>query len=359
VAPATALTRPRRRHLIRRSASWWYVLAAFAGGSLVTLGGLALIGELDDGPEGRQAVEKVVPPAGADDPNELAESVMAATVHLAITTDDGPRSGSGILFRDDGYILTTSDLVTGATGITATTVDGTRYEAALTGTDPAMDLAVVSLVTAATAPWPSAVLGSSSDLGVGERVVAVGSPATATSAALATETVIRATGLRLETEGGTLYDLLLASEGEAALPPGSTLVDQQGAVVGLVTARDGTTQPDPGLPGVFVIPMQHARRIADQLVDHGRAEHAWMGAKTEQDPGGARITAVSEGSPAEAAGLREGDVITAIAGTPVGSEAEVAVALLDHLPDEHVGVVFVRDGEVHETDVTLAERPTA
>lgn len=362
LAATATMARPRRR-LFHRQPSWWYVLAAFTGGSVLTLGGLALIGELDDSPKGRQVVEKVAPPAGGDDPGQIAETVMAATVHLMVTTAEGPRDGSGILFRDDGYILTTADLISGATGITATLGDGQRYEAALTGSDPSTDLAVVSLVDGQDGDddpaWPSAVLGSSSDVAVGERVVAVGSPATATSAALATETVIRATGLRLDTSSGPLFDLLLATEGETTLPAGSALVDQQGAVVGLVTSREGTVQPDPGLPGAFVIPMQHARRIADQLVEQGHAEHAWMGAATEQAARGARVTAVTPGSPADAAGIQTGDVITSVAGMPVGSEAQVAVALLDHLPDEHVVVMYLRDGDVHQAEVKLAERPTS
>jgi S1-C subfamily serine protease len=356
LAPTATLGRPRRR-LFSRPPSWWYVLAAFAGGSALTVAGLALAGVFDDESPGRQAVERVATPNGNGDPDQVAEAVMAATVHLTITTSEGTRDGSGLLFRDDGYILTTADLVAEAETISAIMGDGSRFTAALTGADPSTDLAVVNVVNPESPTWPSAVLGSSSDVGVGERVLAVGSPTSATSAALATETVIRATGLRLDTERGALYDLLLASGGETALPPGSALVDQQGAVVGLVTARDGTIQPDPGLPGAFAIPMQHARRIADQLVEGGRALHAWMGATTEQDARGAQVTAVAEGSPAEAAGLEVGDVITTIAGTPVGSSTQVAVALLDHLPGDKIRVMYMRDGDVREAEVELAERP--
>ena len=145
------------------------MVIAFGAGAGATLAGVVVSGRLDDD----EPVAEQVALDGEDlDPTTVAEQVMDATVHLHVTVDAATRDGSGFVFRDDGHILTSADLVAGATGIEATLHDGTTLEAAIVGTDPVTDLAVVRVDGV---EMPTAVLGSAADLQVGERIISVGS----------------------------------------------------------------------------------------------------------------------------------------------------------------------------------------
>jgi putative serine protease PepD len=334
-----------------RRPAWWLLVIAFGAGVGVTLAGVVLSGRLqDDDP----VVEQVEPSDENDDPSVVAEEVMSATVHLHVTSPDGDRDGSGVMFRDDGHILTTADLVAGATAVRATLGDGMGYDATVVGTDPITDLAVVDIEGEVL---PTAVLGSAADLQVGERILAVGSAPSPTAPAIVTLGVVQGSGIRLETSGGTLYDLLAASEA-TDLPPGTALIDQGGAVVGVVTGRRGTADPDPGA-GALAVPIEAAWPVAEQLITDGTASHAWLGAEIPDDQRPAALSGVVEGSPAAVAGLRADDVITAVEGQPTESGADVAWAVLRHAPDDHVTVAFTRGDQAMEVDIRLAAHPTA
>jgi putative serine protease PepD len=352
-APLPSLRRERHGP----TASWWLVGGAFLLGTAVTVGGMAATDRLGPDETPSTVVEKVEAGADPADAEGTAQRVLTSTVRLHVSDggEQPDRTGSGILFRDDGHVLTTAELVQGATSLTATLSTGEQVTAELVGTDPATDLAVVH-VDAGTVP--AAVLGSAGDLQLGERVIGVGAALAPSSAAVATEGVVRATEVRLDTEAGSLYDLVVASEDEVTpLPTGSVLVDQAGAVVGVVTTRSGTADPDPGVRGAYATPIEYARRIAGQLIDTGRAQHAWLGTATADGYQGASVLEVSASSPASAGGLRPGDVLTSIDGRTVSSTDDVALTLRDYLPGDHVRVTYLRGATVHEIDVVLAEAP--
>jgi putative serine protease PepD len=343
------------RHLPR--ASWWWVGGAFLLGAAVSVGAVAASGHLGDPDSPSTVVEKVEAATGPDDPGGTAQTVLTSTVRLAVSGsgDDPDRTGSGILFRDDGHVLTTAELVLGAANLTATLSTGEQVTAELVGADPVTDLAVVRIDAGAV---PTAVLGSAGDLQLGERVIGVGAALAPASAAVATEGVVRATDVRLDTDDGSLYELVVATGDETApLPSGSALVDQAGAVVGVVTTRAGRPDPDPGVRGTYATPIEYARRIAGQIIDTGRARHAWLGTDTADGHQGASIVEVTASSPASAGGLAPGDVLTTLDGREVTSPDDVALALRDRLPGDHVRVTYLRGATVHEIDVVLAEAP--
>jgi S1-C subfamily serine protease len=342
---ASAARSPRRR-----PPSWWYLPLAFGLGAATTLAVLVVAGALTGTDDGPSVIEKVEPLSSDADPRELAQHVMESTVHVTVETVDGTRYGSGLLFRDDGHILTTSDLVADAVAVTATIRTGDTLGAVVVGSDRDTDLAVLKIEGT---DLPSATLGSAADLTEGEQVIGVGAPETTAGAMTVTEGVIRATSVRLDTTSGQLLGMVVSAS-TTPLPWGSTIVDQQGAVVALVTGRDGTPTPDPGVLGSYGMPIEYARRVADELVSTGQVRHAWLGAVTDPEATAAVVTSVVDASPAASADLRPGDRLATIEGRSIASADGLALALREHRPGDRITLTVERDGTMVEVEVELA-----
>ncbi len=237
-------------------------------------------------------------------------------------------SGSGFLFSTDGFVFTNSHVVHGAEDIRLTFADGTDYPATLVGEDPDSDLAL--LQTPATG-HPAARLGDSAALQIGQLVIAIGNPYgfqhTVTSG------VVSALGRTLRTETGRLIDNIVQTD--AALNPGNSggpLIDADGQVVGVNTA---TIRGAQGL--CFAISINTATAILPALLREGRVRRGYLGLSTQQVDLHPRVVSfhqlptrqalfvvgVEAGSPAEAAGLREGDFVIAFADQPVASSDDL------------------------------------
>ncbi len=291
-------------------------------------------------------------------------------------TDGSGGEGSGIILSSDGLILTNNHVVSESVngGTLQVTLPGNKtVDATIVGRDPSSDLAVVRAkgVTGLT----PATLGSSSALVVGQTVVAVGSPlglsGTVTSGIVSALNRPVTTG---EDNGGQnpfgqqqaqSTAVLDAIQTDAAINPGNSggpLVDLAGRVVGInsAIASLGTSSASgqSGSIGLgFAIPIDQAKRIAQELIDKGTATHPQLGVQvTDATTGdGAVLRTVTAGGPADKAGLKAGDVVTAVNGLAVDNADDLIAHVRSQAPGATVKVTYIRDGKTATVDVTLGE----
>jgi S1-C subfamily serine protease len=300
-------------------------------------------------------------------PNSVAgivARVAPAVVSLEVQAGTSGDVGSGVVIDPKGYILTNNHVVSiAAQGgqITAVFNSGARVSAAIVGRDPVTDLAVLKVnATDLTVLQP----GTASKLAPGDTVIAIGSPlglaGTVTSGIVsALHRPVTAQG---EDGGPTVvYD---AIQTDAAINPGNSggaLVDASGALVGINSAIQTFGGSDSGGGGSiglgFAIPIDQAKKIAEQLIRTGQVKHATLGVNTRSVSAttseGAQVVNVTTGGAAAGAGLVVGDIITSFDERPIGSSTELQVAVLNHDPGQTVTVVFARQGQQHSVQVTL------
>jgi S1-C subfamily serine protease len=269
-----------------------------------------------------------------------------------------------VVFRDDGMILTSAHLVADASKVAVRLSDGRRLTGTIVGLDPTTDVAVVDIDASGL---PVAVLGSAHGLEVGAAALAVGSqPGEGAARPSVTTGVFSDLSRSLDTGQGWLHGLLQTDAPVDPATSGGALVDDGGAVVGIVTGWTDASSAPAGRLGLAT-PIDLAHRVALQLIDRGQARHPWIGVRGTDLPseesqalgvhGGAKVAGVEHGSPAAKAGLDSDDVITEVDGQEVESMPGLAIEVRQHDPGDQVTVGYWRDGDHHEAKVTVGERP--
>ncbi|GIW39535.1 MAG: peptidase [Candidatus Binatia bacterium] len=255
--------------------------------------------------------------------------------------------GSGFVVRPDGYILTNQHVVLRGARIRVTFADEREFEARLVGTDSDSDLAVLEID--APEPLPVAPLGDSDDLLIGETVIAVGNPFGLSHTV--TTGVISAVGRAVKTQQQTFYDFI---QTDASINPGNSggpLVNIEGRVIGVNTAIYQ------GAQGIgFAIPVNRAKRIMEDLIAYGEVHLPWVGLLVQEmtedmarhfglaTRQGVLVRDVEDGSPAERAGIRPGDVVLEIDGRRVRTTDEYRQRIRDHSVGSPVELLLWRDG---------------
>ena len=351
------------------------VAALFAGslGGLIGAAGFTAVDQLDETSStatepgnNSTVVDRDDKPADPGSIEEIADSVLPSVVKINVRGTQGMGSGSGVIISSDGEILTNDHVVALAQDggrMTVSFNDGTTSPAEIVGTDPLTDLAVIR-ATGVSGLAP-AKLGESSNLDVGEQVVAIGSPfgleATVTTGIVSALNRPVSIGRSGEDVIATTYP---AIQTDAAINPGNSggpLVNMDGEVVGINSSiRSSSSLGEGGSIGLgFAIPLDKVLPIVDQLRAGEAPTHARLGVSvtdamsTDGLLSGAGINSVSDGSAAEEAGLRAGDIVTSVDGVPIsGSEALVAT-IRGYRPGDTVTLSVVREGEEITLDATL------
>ena len=291
---------------------------------------------------------------------EMVDAVLPTVVSIAIENRGEQGSGSGFVIRPDGYILTNNHVAAPAADGGSLTVffeNGESAEAEIVGRNSAYDLAVLKIDGQ---DLPVARLGDSAQVTVGDLAVAIGAPlgldGTVTSG------IISSLDRAVTAGGSGEMAYINAIQTDAAINPGNSggpLLNSVGQVIG-VNSAIATLAPsfngDAGSIGLgFAIPINSARRIAEEIIETGDSSTPIIGVTldTTFTDGGSRISEITPGGPADAAGLRSGDVITALQGRDTSDSTELVVAIRSFAPGETVQVTFVRGGQTRTVNLVL------
>ncbi len=285
---------------------------------------------------------------------QVAQKVLPTVVQVQVTGG----AGSGFTLSSDGLVLTNNHVVESAADggpIKVQLQDGRSFDAKIVGRDPSSDLAVLKMED--VSGLPTAELGNSGDLKIGQQVVAVGSPfdlnGTVTSGIVSSlNRPVRAGGQK-----GTPDTVLNAIQTDAAINPGNSggpLVNMRGQVVGINSAIYSPNSGEAtqgGSVGIgFAIPVDQARRTAKELAETGKATQTVLGVQVGDAPeGGAVVRDVTAGGAAEAAGIKNGDVITRFGDRQVETSDTLVAAVRSRAPGDKVQITIGKDRTVEVT----------
>ena len=352
--PSEIRTHPIRRRWSRRDArAWASPLLAGVIGALLATGVLAVTGALSPRHSTIQTVVErqavplpdITPGAGIV---EIADKTRPAVVELR-KVGDAAVLGAGVVYRSDGWVLTSHQVVVGLAEVAVVLGDGQVQTSPVVGRDPETNIAVIKVPRTGMA---TATLGSVATLKPGQVAVVVG--------ASLSVGIVSALGREVRVPNGALLlDMIQTDVRVDPATAGGALVDSAGAVIGITAKLDGG----------YATPIDVARDVADQLMTTGKVVHAWLGvdgddlsagdaAKLGID-GGAMVRRVRPGSPAAAVGLRNGDVIVSVDGSTIESMSALKVLLRSRRPGQAVDVTYVRNGAHHRAVATLTPRPTS
>ena len=295
--------------------------------------------------------------------NAVAAKDLPSVVSIYMTTSEGSGVGSGVVLDTDGNILTNYHVVEGATSLSVS-ANGKTYDAKVVGSDESSDLAVVKIDPGSDTLTPIEV-GDSSSLQVGDWVMSIGSPfgleqsvSTGIVSSLYRSTMLQGTS------GNTIYTNLIQTD--AAINPGNSggaLVDDEGKLVGINSIIESASGSSSGVG--FAIPSNYAVEIARKIINGEAITHAYLGGSfqtvTAQNASraglsvnqGAYVAEVTSGSPADQAGIKQGDIITAIDDQEITSSDGVVLAVRSHNVGDTVSVTLVRGSQTQTVSVTL------
>ncbi len=268
--------------------------------------------------------------AGHELADQLHAELSASLPRIQAATANGMREGSGVFVSDDGLIVTSAGLVADSDYVLAWTDDGRRWHAELVALDWFSDVAILR-VEVLSSP---AIFAEDIELWSGQFALAIdydgrsmqlGEVASASAGAPWTEPGDQASRVRI---------------GAPALP-GSAVVDDVGRVIGMVN------QSAAGAGAMHATPAWMVERVVADLLSSGRANHSWLGIQAQLDPSGtqARIVAVIDGSPADVAGLRAGDLVDAVDGAPIGASMSLWTLVQMHEPGDRIALAVTRNSE--------------
>jgi putative serine protease PepD len=264
----------------------------------------------------------------------------------------GTAEGTGFVYDTKGDIVTNQHVVSGATSVTVKFSDGSSYKATVVGTDPTTDLAVLHVDAPASKLAPLAH-GDSSKVAVGDGVVAIGNPfgldGTVTSGIVSAVNREIISPNNAPIEGAIQTDAAI-NHGNS----GGPLLDLHGDVIGITSQIQSDSGGNDGVG--FAVPSNTVSSIAAQLIANGKAQHALLGVNVKTANNGVGVAEVSSGSAAANAGLKVGDVITAVDGHGVTTSEKLRAIIAAHKPGDRLTLTITRGGSSKTLAVTLGSR---
>lgn len=342
------------------------LLAGTAGG----VAGAALTSDEDPGePAASDPVAAGGPPVSGE-PLDVAAIVdqvgpSVATIQSEVQTPlggTGTGAGTGIVISPDGEVLTNAHVVDGATTVRVTLEgDPQSREARVVGTDPERDLALLEID--GVSDLPAADLGDSSSVAVGDGVVAIGNALALRGGPTVTRGIVSAVDRTLPTVNGTMTGLIQTDASISSGNSGGPLVNAAGEVIGINTAvatgGGGRAAENIG----FAIAADRAAPVIDQLrtgtVTQPQGHLGVQVADPSDGSRGALLAEIVDGSPADEAGLRTGDLVIAIGDDTVHGAADLAAVIGSHEPGEEITLTFIRDDTEQAATVVLARSPSS
>jgi len=287
------------------------------------------------------------------DPSSTQEPIAAVAAAVSpsvvqIETDSG--LGSGVIYTNDGYILTAAHVTDGADEVKVRLADGSLKDGKVVGADDASDIAVVKIDGD---NLEAASLATGVKVEVGQTAVAIGSPFGLEETV--TAGIVSAVDRPQQTPGGAIDMIQI----DAPINPGNSggpVADKQGRVFGIADSIVSQTDQNAGVG--FLVPIDLAKAVADKLVAGDPVEFAFLGVSTDTTSSsvvgdGAVVVDVTQGSPADKAGLEQGDKITSVDSSPVRDPVELGARVRSHQPGDVVTITFERDGNSQSAQVTL------
>jgi putative serine protease PepD len=308
----------------------------------------------------------------------VVEITVSSPQQTPLGNQEAQAQGSGFVIDTDGHIVTNEHVVDNADSVSVRFWNGSTYQASVVGSDQSTDLAVIKVDAPQSILHPL-TLGDSSDVRVGDTVVAIGSPfgleETLTSGIVS--------AVHRQMQAPNRFTINDSIQTDAAINHGNSggpLLNSSGEVIGVNAQIAGDTGANVGIG--FAIPSDTVKSIADTLISSGKVEHAYLGVSVQEIPAtaagdlglteGVEITDVRSNTPAQKAGLKGstgkktvqgqqyatgGDVITAIDGKKVTTSEGVQETIDAHNPGDTISITYWRSGDSHTVSVKLATRP--
>lgn len=353
------------------------MLAGFGGSAI----GNAVFGGSSGGTtvyEGKRPTT-VINTANIDTSKQMtAAEVYAANVNstVGITTQvttnywgyttQSAASGSGFIYSSDGYIITNYHVIESASSIKVTLYDGTSYDAQLIGYDESNDVAVLKIDAKDLTP---VTIGDSSNLNVGDSVIAIGNPLGELTFSL-TSGAVSALDREVTMSNNVTMELIQTDCAINSGNSGGALFNLYGEVIGITNAKySGSSGSGASIDNIgFAIPINSVRSIVDSIIEKGYVAKPYIGVMVSDvsdeaisygTPAGAAVASVTEGGPAEKAGLQANDIITAVDGKAISGKSDLSSIIADHAAGDKLTLSVYRQGQTLTVTVTVGEQTTS
>ena len=303
-------------------------------------------------------------------PTSVINSTVGITTQVTTNywgyTTQSAASGSGFIYSSDGYILTNFHVIESASSIKVTLYDGTSYDAKLVGYDESNDIAVLKIDAENLTP---VTIGDSDNLNVGDSVIAIGNPLGELTFSL-TSGAVSALDREVTMSNNVTMNLIQTDCAINSGNSGGALFNLYGEVIGITNAKySGSSGSGASIDNIgFAIPTNSVRSIVDSIIEKGYVAKPYIGvmvadvsdeAKNYGTPAGAAVASVTEGGPADKAGLQTNDIITAVDGKEISGKSDLSSIIADHAAGDKLTLSVYRQGQTLTLTVEIGEQTTS